>query len=405
MESYLIQSNLALFLFYLLSRVVIIRESNQQMKRFMGLCIAIFCASYLLVPTFDFGSSKDYPAAFQQAIQSASDLQTDLTISAEKGWNTWMIVYFAGVFIFSIRFLAGLIGIARLYLQSRKSKKWGFVLVESEAEISPFSFFNYLFIKKGDAEKSGLAPIILHEKYHKDQMHSVDAMLLEILTILFWFNPVIWLIQRDVKAAHEFLADDYVISIKGYDKLAYQDLLFKARTGISFKSVNYLSNQTSLKQRFNMMEKRKTHSKTSFIRAGIVLAAMATALFLTSFSTLPNILNEDQPDIRFFTASGEVDLEKGISKDTDRLFIRMMPEEGSTMAYRLSKVEATLVTGGLGQWTMKSSEMFDFGTKLSEQDKKSALVVEVKEYMTKDENDVVETVALEKSIFFNFPVY
>ena len=154
-----------------------------------------------------------------------------------------------------------------------------------------------------------------------------------------------------------------------------------------------------------MMEKSKTHSKTSFIRAGIVLAAMATALFLTSFSTLPNILNEDQPDIRFFTASGEVDLEKGISKDTDRLFIRMMPEEGSTMAYRLSKVEATLVTGGLGQWTMKSSEMFDFGTKLSDQDKKSALVVEVKEYMTKDENDVVETVTLEKSIFYNFPVY
>lgn len=403
MESYLIQSNIALVVFYLLYRLMIIRENNQQLKRFMGLCIVLFCASYMLIPSFDFAAAKDFPVVVQQALESASSIQSDFAYKAEK-LSTWLVVYFIGVVIFTFRFLVGLAGIIKIYLRSQVSKKWGFVLIETNDPISPFSFFNLLFIKKGDAEKSGMAPIILHEKYHKDQMHSVDAMLLEILTILFWFNPVMWLLQKDIKATHEYLADDYVISRKGFDKLAYQDLLFKARTGISFKSVNYLSNQTSLKQRFNMMEKSKTHSKTSFIRAGIVLVAMATALFTSSFSSIYQS-NDSQLDIRIFTSSGEVDLEKGVSKDTDKLFIRIVPKEGEDLKYRVSKTELTLVVGGVGRGTLRANEAIDLsGAGLKTLEEKSALVLEIKEYQTLNSENVVESYTPEKGIFFNIPV-
>ncbi len=404
MESYLIQSNIALVVFYLLYRVMIIRENNEQLKRFMGLCIVLFCASYLLIPSFDFASAKGFPIAVQQALENASSIQSDFVYKAEEQLSPWLVIYFVGVGLFTLRFLVGLAGIIRLYLRSQVSKKWGFVFVETSTPISPFSFFNLLFMKKGEVEKSGMAPIILHEKYHKDQMHSVDAMLLEIFTILFWFNPVMWLLQRDIKATHEYLADDYVISKKGFDKLAYQDLLFKARTGISFKSVNYLSNQTSLKQRFNKMEKRKTHSKTSFIRAGIVLIAMATAVFTSSFSSIYQS-NNTPFEIRIYTSSGEVDLEKGIPKDTDQLFVRIVPKEDDDLKYRVSQTELTVVVGGVGRGTLKAAETIDLsGTGITTLEEKSALVLEIKEYQTMNSENIVESHTPDKGIFFNIPV-
>ncbi|MEP0985934.1 M56 family metallopeptidase [Ekhidna sp.] len=405
MESYLLQSSVTLAGFYLLFRLLIIRENNQQMKRFMGLFIAIFCACFLVFPTPQLGSSQNFPLVMQGAIESASAIQSTLSYATEEKVSPWIIIYTAGVCIFSIRFLVGIFGIIQIYANSEVSKRWGFALVETEASISPFSFFNYLFIKKGDAKKSALDPIILHEQYHRDQLHSVDAMLLEILTILFWFNPFIWLLQRDIKASHEFLADDYVIRIKGFDKLAYQNLLFEERTGISFMSANYLSNQTSLKQRFNMMEKRKTHSKASFLRAGIVLCTTVLVTFMTSFS-IPSPFRDNMPDIKLFTSTGEIDEKKGISKTTDKIYLRMIPEKDSKFkAYRLSQVKVTFVSDGVGLWTMEGKDVFDFGVKLSEVEGKCALVFEVKEYMTQNKKNQVEKVKLEKPFYLNATVY
>ena len=406
MESYLLQSSIALALFYVLYRATVYRESNQQLKRLMGISIALFSSCFLLAPFPVAETAKDLPLAIQGTIDNVSALQSTLTFTPQKKMSIWLIIYLVGAGVFSLRFLAGLVGIAKLYLTSEVSRKWGFILVESKKIISPFSFFSFLFITKGEIEKPSLAPIILHEKYHKDQLHSIDAMILELLTILFWFNPFMWLLQRDVKASHEYLADDFVISTKGYDKLAYQDLLFEARTGISFKSANYLSNQTSLKQRFNMMEKRKTHSKTSFIRAGIVLVAMGVALFTTSFSPTSFSSGDSQLDIRIFTANGQVDLDKGIAKDTDKLFIRMVPREGEDLKYRVSKTELTLVVGGVGRGQLKAGEVISLEPAgLATLEEKSTLVLEVKEYQTMNTDNIVETHTPEKGIFFSIPVY
>ncbi|WP_436514390.1 M56 family metallopeptidase [Ekhidna sp. To15] len=404
MESYLLQSSVALAGFYLLYRLLIIRENNQQMKRFMGLLIALFCSSFLLMPSFQTKLEKEFPVVVQDALISVDSFQSTLEFTPPEGTSIWQIIYFIGVGIFALRFLIGLGGIIRLLLASDISRKWGFYLVETKASISPFSFFNFLFIKKEEVEKPGLEPIIHHEQYHKDQLHSVDAILLEVLTILFWFNPFIWLLQRDIKASHEFLADDYVITGKGFDKRIYQDLLFEARTGVSFKSVNYLSNQTSLKQRFNMMEKRKTHSKTSFIRAGIVLAAMAISLFTTAFSSTYQA-GDSQLNIQIYTANGLVNLDEGIPKDTDKLYVRMLPSEGEDLKLRVTKTELTLVVGGMGRGQLKGGEVIDLAAaRIATAEEKSTLLLEIKEYQTMNSENIVSTIIPEESVFFSIPV-
>lgn len=406
MESYLLQSNIALAFFFLLYRVIVLYENNQQSKRFIGLGIVIFCSCFLLMPSLEVASPKDFPFVVQEALESANSVQATLSYVPQKGASIWPIIYSIGVGIFTLRFLVGLFGILRLYIKSEVSKKWGFVLVETDTSISPFSFFHLLFIKKEDVEKPGLDPIILHEQYHRDQLHSVDAILLEILTILFWFNPFMWLLQKDIKASHEFMADDYVIN-NGFDKLAYQDLLFEARTGISFKSANYLSNQTSLKQRFNMMEKRKTHSKTSYLRAGTVLVAMALTVFITSFSGITDSIIGTSPNIQIFTVDGVVDIKKGIAKNTSQLYVRMIPKEGVDMKYRVTKTEVTLIVGGRGVSSYESGESIvleRFLSTIQSAEEDGVILLEVKEYQTMNSEQIVETVKPEELISFKIPL-
>lgn len=407
MESYLLQSNLALAIFYLLFRIIGRAENNQQIRRFMGLLILIFCCVIPILPTFNFTESSTIPMVFDDAIQRVATLKSGLANASSIHLNPWLFIYFLGVGIFFTRSLIGFGKIMMLILKNRTERKWGFTLVESKKESSPFSFFGYLFIHRRDIDKPGIEPIILHEQFHKDQLHSIDIILLELLTVIFWFNPFIWLFQKEIKDTHEYMADEHVIN-KGVDKLDYQDLLFEARTGISFKSVNYLSNQTSLKQRFNMMEKRKTHSKLSSLRAGSVLVAMALAVFITSFSNVNEVFDDDKPNIQIFTKDGLVDLNKGISKTTNKLFVRMVPKEDDKMrAYRVSKLKITLVVEGLGRESQMTGESIDLSLILpfiQETEKECTLLVEIEEYQTMDKQKRVEKVVPEELILFKIPI-
>lgn len=87
------------------------------------------------------------------------------------------------------------------------------ILVYSTPEAgSPFSFFNHLFWNEAiptDTEKGQL--IFRHELYHIRQLHSLDILALETVRRLCWCNPFFYLILRELKLVHEFLADRYAI--------------------------------------------------------------------------------------------------------------------------------------------------------------------------------------------------
>jgi hypothetical protein len=136
--------------------------------------------------------------------------------------------------------------------------------------------------------------MLLHEEIHRGQYHSIDAVLLEALTVIFWFNPVIWFFQRDIKAQHEYFADDGVLKM-GIDLLDYQLILFKAQTGTSMELANYLSNKTSLTKRFNMMTKARTKSKMSYWRASLFFALMSAILLFSAFSGNHKEFQADKP--------------------------------------------------------------------------------------------------------------
>jgi len=131
--------------------------------------------------------------------------------------------------------------------------------VNTEMLHLPFSFFNLLFIsKKHDLVDEDKDRILLHEKAHIEGGHSYDVLLLELLSILFWCSPLIYLYKKSIKTVHEYLADDRVLettSTKQYGLL----LLGQSNTNLQLSMANHFHSQ--LKQRILMMTRSKSTRK------------------------------------------------------------------------------------------------------------------------------------------------
>jgi hypothetical protein len=259
-------------------------EFNHQLNRFIGLTCVLFSISFPFVQITDLSQARHLPATFYAVAAGTTDLQDNFSSVISKNTpDIFLLIYGIGACAFLFRLLIGLVTLLGLYINSPKSNRWGFTVVTLSKKMSPFTFFNILFVGNNHIEDSEMNAMLLHERVHRDQYHSIDAVLLEALTVIFWFNPVIWFFQRDVKAQHEYFADERVLEM-GINPLAYQLILFKAQTGTSMELANYLSNKTSLTKRFNMMEKTRSNSKTSYWRASLFLALMTVILFFSAFS-------------------------------------------------------------------------------------------------------------------------
>src|SRR5690606_638386 len=91
--------------------------------------------------------------------------------------------------ILLVRFFVNLWKLSRLTFKNEKIKKQGFTLVKIDQNVSPFSFFHYLFASKQDVENEKIqSEIFYHEFAHIKQKHTLDVLFVEFLMIFFWFN-------------------------------------------------------------------------------------------------------------------------------------------------------------------------------------------------------------------------
>ena len=397
MEAYLIKSNIAIVLFYILYRFILFYKINHQTKRFVGLFILLFCSFLPLFPTFKVQKVK-VPAGVESIIESGAQWSAAIGQRQEEETSIFLIIYFSGLLFFGLQFIYSLCTLLWLSYRSNAQKKWHFRVVQVSKNISPFSFFGTLFIHKNDVPHDA---IILHEQVHKNQLHSLDVLFLEVLSLVFWFNPFVWLFKRDIKASHEFLADQSVIE-KGHSRLEYQNLLFKARTGVIYNPSNHLSNQIGLKQRFNVMNKSKINSKTNFFGLSVACVAMLIAVSISSFSPAEIMNSSTNLDIRIFTEDG-VEVNDRLSRDTETLLLKIVPEDEKTST-RITKAEITLVSGGLGRGSVQFAEEINLRPLLQMMQETSTLVIEIKEYQTKDQNGNIETTYMDPAKFMSLNI-
>ena len=162
----------------------------------------------------------------------------------------------------------------------RHTDSEGNTIVLLKGDVTPFSIFRYIVMNVQDYEQHSLY-ILTHEQEHIRLGHTYDLLLLEAMKTFQWFNPFVWFISRDLKAVHEYEADQAVIH-QGIDAKSYQQLLVMKVVGNRLQPFTNNLGHGSLKKRIFMMY-QKPSSRWLMLKA--LCAIPVVALTLNAFAT------------------------------------------------------------------------------------------------------------------------
>lgn len=295
MESYWLKSGIILLCFYTIYWLLVRHNDHFNLNR-MVILFSVFAAGVLPLLSFDLWSieNKQFAQKLQPIIISGFK-DTEFIQNTSNSFSIFSIVYIIGLVVLSIRSLTGVATLVHLYRKFPKQHYHGFTAVIMDGNQTPFTFFNFLFINGADYRKGNVSELIIHEQAHRYYFHSIDLIVMEILTIINWFNPFIWLFKHDLKSEHEFCADEQVIK-EGFDKTSYQHLLLQSNEGIALYLANHF-NYSILKKRLKMMTSKKSNRaiKFNYVLALPLLLLSAAILFFNfqmngQVSMKPNVL-------------------------------------------------------------------------------------------------------------------
>ena len=153
-------------------------------------------------------------------------------------------------------------------------------LVRSTEFKSSFSFFNYVFINPVVDEKE-LDFIMNHELVHVNQKHWVDLLLVELLRLVQWMNPFVWIYTRLIKQNHEYIADEMVVQQMA-NPAVYKAVLVNQLFGTQVISLSNSFNYSLNKQRFDMMKKIVT---SPYRKMKVFLVLPVIAIIFYAFAT------------------------------------------------------------------------------------------------------------------------
>ena len=163
-----------------------------------------------------------------------------------------VIIYYAGLFVVVLQYLFALIQVIRIIRKSHAVADADYCL--NDAVDSPFSWFRWIVISNKDLEANGRV-FLAHERSHVRHGHSWDMLLCEFCVRLQWFNPFAWQLREDLRAVHEFQADQSVIHA-GCNVREYNMLLIDKALGSQLAPVANALTQGELKNRIRMMHRK-----------------------------------------------------------------------------------------------------------------------------------------------------
>lgn len=181
-----------------------------------------------------------------------SDAVQSFVISSEM---FVLFVYLAGVFVSFLRLVYSISSVLLLFRKSRRADLNGAPLMIVNEDIPAFSFRKYILISRHDYDTNAEA-IITHELSHIRLGHFYDLMLMELVKIIYWFNPLVYLLNRDMKDIHEFQADEHTLN-SGIDATKYQLLIIQKGVGHQKFALANSFNHCQIKNRITMMNKSK----------------------------------------------------------------------------------------------------------------------------------------------------
>ena len=210
-------------------------------------------------------------------------------------------IYFMGLLVVFLRLVKCLVNTVRQMRGGLRLKDGqGNTVVVKAGDFAPFSFLRWIVININDYERNRES-ILKHEQAHIRFYHSYDILLLQFVKLLQWFNPFIYFLERDLKAVHEYMADEAVIN-QGIDAQTYQLLLVSKAVGGRLQTLANNFNHSLLKSRILMMKKKPT-PKAAALKSLCLLPVVVFSI--TTFAKIipADALEEAPADNHEFTSA------------------------------------------------------------------------------------------------------
>ncbi|SER11928.1 M56 family metallopeptidase [Pedobacter rhizosphaerae] len=325
---YLLQINIYLIVFYGFYKLLLDKETYFMLNRIylvsagvLSLCIPFIRLEWL---TEQRAAQQVYTTVNWEAMLAQASVVT--TPNPGLNWGNLIVyVYCAGILFFLGRLVFNLIKVKRLIARAKTG--------------SAFSFFKKKVI---DSNLPKMEVIDIHEETHIKQWHSLDILFFEVLGIVTWLNPVIYLYKHTIRNIHEFLADEKAAAFQG-DKAEYSMLLLSKSFGIAPHSLaNGFFRKSMIKKRIFMLHKERS-KKTAVMKYGIFIPLFAILIVFSSATVRKNenliSISEQLPlekpmELVQEMVTKPIENEKLIEKTAATVSIKGQPEEQWRDFYR-----------------------------------------------------------------------
>ncbi|MEE9407163.1 MAG: M56 family metallopeptidase [Polaribacter sp.] len=267
MIAYLLKSASCLALLLFFYHFILEKEKMHNFNRFYLLGSILFS---FLVPLTTITVNT---IASNENLNNTSFTQTNVVnnLNDSFGFSDFLIGFYLLISaLFLIRFAINLFKIIQKIRLNEKIKRKKAILVLVEDEILPHTFWNAIFINKTAFKEGNIEEeLFTHELTHVHEKHTLDVLLIELLQILFWINPLFIFIKKAIQLNHEFLADEKVIN-QHKNTFQYQHLLLNKAV---WNNEYYLAsnlNYSLTKKRLKMMTTESSQTKVWLKKLAVI---------------------------------------------------------------------------------------------------------------------------------------
>jgi len=283
---FLIKSSALIVIFYLFYQYILSKETFYNFNRvflLLGIILSVVIP-FIIIPIYTTYSFN--PITTSGVLKTMNNLKGNiLTDTVHVSSFTlysqiFGMIFFWGTFIMGIRFIISLLTLNSTIQNQYKIQENDFNLIESNNDISPFSFFNNIVYNPSKYTGEELEHILQHEKTHVKQWHTIDIILANLLNIFFWFNPFVYLYKKAIEQNLEFIADSNVKQPETSNN--YEFLLLKSVVpAFQLQLVNNFFT-SPIKKRISMIN---TEPSNPIKRWKYLLIIPILSIFLYSFNT------------------------------------------------------------------------------------------------------------------------
>ena len=282
--TYLAQSALCLVALYIIYKATMSHETLHRLNRVTLLMMVVLSA---VLPMCRIEIVREVDAVLTPIVDEESVVAVATNAAPETVdyrpiiEDALVVIFLIGVAFMVVRLAMSWLSVWRVVRSGEQEELGeGVRLTVVEKLSSPFSWFRHVVVSRTDmGENRDL--ILEHELAHVRFGHSWDVLFVDLVLIMWWFNPAMWLLRRELQSLHEYQADDAVLN-RGIDAKTYQLLLIKRAVGSRLHSVANCLNHSNLKNRITMMCRKQSSKWQS---AKLLLVLPMVAISLSAFAT------------------------------------------------------------------------------------------------------------------------